>query len=61
MAKLISFIDTEVGFEKKRICDIGVVRSDGATFHSASIKDFLSFISGSDYICGHNVILLPVP
>lgn len=56
MAKLISFIDTEIGLEDKRIHDIGAVRSDGATFHSVSLREFSAFINGSDYICGHNVI-----
>ena len=53
---MIAFIDTEVGVEDNKIHDIGVVRSDGATFHSSSLHDFTSFIADADFICGHNVI-----
>ena len=56
MAKIITFIDTEVGIEDRKIHDIGAVCSDGATFHSVSIQDFSAFIKGSDYICGHNIV-----
>ncbi len=56
MAKLIVFIDIEVGVDDKRIHDLGAVRSDRATFHSSSIQEFCAFISGSEYLCGHNIV-----
>ena len=56
MVKNISFFDTEIGVQDKIIYDIGVLRSDGATMHTASVSDFSTFISASDWICGHNVI-----
>ena len=56
MAKSIAFIDTEIGVQDKEVRDIGAVRTDGASFHSSSLRDFASFISGSDFICGHNII-----
>ena len=56
MAKSIAFIDTEVSIEDHKIHDIGAVRTDGASFHSPSLRDFSSFISGVDYICGHNIV-----
>lgn len=56
MAKNISFFDTEIGVQDKKIYDIGVVRSDGGTMHTTSVSDFSTFISASDWICGHNVI-----
>lgn len=56
MAKTVAFIDTEVGVENKKIYDIGAIRNDGRVFRSASVGDFCSFISGCEYICGHNII-----
>ena len=56
MNKRIAFIDTEVGIEDKRIHDIGAVRSDGAVFHSSSLRDFAMFISNVDFVCGHNIV-----
>ena len=56
MGKSLCFIDTEIGIEDRRIRDIGAVRTDGATFHSTSLKDFAAFISNSDFICGHNIV-----
>ena len=56
MEKLIVFIDSEVGIDDKKIRDLGAVRSDGVMFHSASVQDFCAFISGSEFLCGHNII-----
>ena len=56
MAKSIVFIDSEVGADDKKIYDLGAVRSDRATFHSASVRDFCAFISATDFICGHNIV-----
>ena len=53
---MIAFIDTEIGVEDKKIHDIGAIRSDGATFHASSLRDFTAFISDADFICGHNII-----
>lgn len=52
----IAFIDTEIDPVSHRILDIGCVRSNGGTYHSASISDFSVFIKGTEYICGHNII-----
>lgn len=56
MQKSIVFFDTETGIDDNKIHDIGAVRKDGAVFHSASKEDFCKFISGSDFVCGHNII-----
>lgn len=56
MAKSIVFIDSEVGVDDKKIHDLGAVRSDRSTFHSASVQDFCAFISGTEFLCGHNII-----
>lgn len=56
MTKSIVFIDSEVGVDDKKIYDLGAVRSDNSTFHSAYMPDFYTFISGSEFICGHNIV-----
>lgn len=56
MNNLIAFFDCEIGTENKKIYDIGAVRSDGAIFHSNSIRDFNNFIEDVHVLCGHNVV-----
>jgi ATP-dependent DNA helicase RecQ len=52
----ITFIDTEIDPTSKKILDIGAVRNDGASFHSASAAEFVRFLKGAEYICGHNIL-----
>jgi ATP-dependent DNA helicase RecQ len=54
--KPITFFDIEVDPNSQKILDIGSVKSDDSKFHSNLIKDFESFVSGSEFICGHNII-----
>ncbi|MCK5137651.1 MAG: RecQ family ATP-dependent DNA helicase [Bacteroidales bacterium] len=54
--KPITFFDTEIEPESKKILDIGGVKSDGSIFHSASIKDFAGFLKNTRFVCGHNII-----
>jgi len=56
MAKSIVFFDTEVGVDDKKIHDIGAVHADKGIYHSSSVWDFCAFLSGAEYICGHNII-----
>ncbi len=51
----ITFFDIEIDPRSKKILDIGAVKSDGNSFHSNSIKDFVDFIGDTDFICGHNI------
>lgn len=51
----IAFIDTEIDPGSRRILDIGGVRSDGSVFHKASVADFIHFLNGTRFICGHNI------
>lgn len=51
----IAFFDAEIGPTNLKILDIGSVKGDGSSFHSNSIKDFVRFISGTEFICGHNI------
>ena len=46
MSKSVVFIDAEIGLEDKKIHDLGAMKDDRTYFHSASIRDFFSFISG---------------
>lgn len=50
------FVDVEVGVRDHKIHDIGAVRFDRATYHGTSKADFLKFIEGADYLCGHNIV-----
>lgn len=50
-----AFVDIEVGSDNK-IHDIGALKYDGSVFHSRSQKDLSDFLTGTDYICGHNII-----
>jgi len=52
----IAFIDTEIEPKSRKILDIGSVKSDGSSFHSNSIVDFVTFLRGTEFICGHNII-----
>ena len=56
MDKQIVFLDSEIGTEDKKICDIGAIRSDGAVFHSSRVADFFAFLTGAEFLCGHNII-----
>lgn len=51
----IAFIDTEIEPKSGRVLDIGGVKGDGSSFHSNSTSDFIKFMQGSQYICGHNI------
>lgn len=52
----IAFIDTEIEPKSRKILDIGSVKNDGNTFHSNSIADFIKFLNGTQFICGHNIL-----
>ena len=51
----IAFFDTEVDPTSRRILDIGCVKENGTRFHSNSITDFITFVRGTPFICGHNI------
>ncbi|MFW5705386.1 MAG: DEAD/DEAH box helicase, partial [Bacteroidota bacterium] len=54
--KAITFFDTEIDVQSRKILDIGAIRSDGSVFHSNSLEDFADFLNGTAFICGHNII-----
>jgi ATP-dependent DNA helicase RecQ len=51
----IVFFDTEIDPNREKVLDIGAIKGNGASFHSASVVDFVEFIKGSEYACGHNI------
>ena len=53
---MISFIDTEVNPRTEKVGDYGAVRDDGAVLHTQSRAEFDTFVSTSDFVCGHNII-----
>ena len=52
----LAFLDTEVDPKSGRLLDIGCLKGDGSQFHGNSIAEFIPFISGSTYVCGHNIL-----
>jgi ATP-dependent DNA helicase RecQ len=50
------FVDSEISPESKKVCDLGAIKEDNEKFHSANIKAFEDFVSGADFVCGHNLI-----
>jgi len=51
----IVFIDTEIEPNSGRIIDMGGIKPDGSLFHSGFRSEFIKFLHGSQYICGHNI------
>ncbi|PZX62741.1 RecQ family ATP-dependent DNA helicase [Hydrotalea sandarakina] len=51
----IAFIDTEVEPKSQKILDIGSVKGDGSSFHKNSVAEFILFLNGTQFICGHNI------
>ena len=56
MDRRIVFWDVEASAKTRQIKDIGAVDNTGAVFHDANIAQFVGFVRGADYICGHNII-----
>lgn len=52
----IAFFDSEIAPKQRQVVDIGCVKNDGSTFHSSSLAEFVGFLSGTQYVCGHNIL-----
>lgn len=52
----ITFIDTEIEPKSQKIIDIGAVKTNGSSFHSNSSLDFIAFLRGTKFVCGHNIL-----
>ena len=53
---MIAFIDTEIEPVKGKVLDIGGIREDGGQFHSGVISEFVDFLKGTSFVCGHNIV-----
>src|SRR5690606_2319583 len=51
----IAFIYTEIEPKSRKILDIGSVKDDGSSFHKTSVAEFIRFLNGTQFICGHNI------
>lgn len=51
----IAFFDTEIEPNHQRVFDIGSIKYDGSTFHSSSFSEFVAFLNGTQFVCGHNI------
>jgi len=56
MLPQITFIDTEIDPKSGKILDIGAVTNDGRLFHQPSVSDFVQFVHGTEFVCGHNIL-----
>lgn len=54
--RTVAFIDTEIEPKNGKILDIGAIKNNDSIFHSNVIADFVTFLSGTDFLCGHNII-----
>jgi len=54
--KSITFIDLEIQPETGAILDMGAMKGDGETFHLKNEKEYIRFLTGTDYLCGHNIV-----
>ncbi|MDF1561102.1 MAG: RecQ family ATP-dependent DNA helicase [Bacteroidales bacterium] len=52
----VAFVDTEIDPKSLKIIDIGSIRGDGGTFHKGSVTEFISFLAGTKFVCGHNIL-----
>ncbi len=51
----IAFIDTEIDPATGKILDLGSVKDDESSFHRPSVAEFIQFLQGIQFICGHNI------
>jgi len=56
MTRSITFVDLEVQVESRVVVDYGGLKGNGSTFHGKSSDSFATFLAGSEYLCGHNII-----
>lgn len=52
----LAFVDIEASSDRKKILDFGALQDSGKELHTSSKSDFTNFISGAEYLCGHNII-----
>lgn len=55
MSYPIAFIDTEIDPNTHKILDIGGIKDNENIFHKAALDEFIQFLNGVKFICGHNI------
>ncbi|MEB2776804.1 RecQ family ATP-dependent DNA helicase [Algoriphagus sp. D3-2-R+10] len=51
----IVFFDSEIDPNTFKILDIGGIAGDGKIFHYSNTNQFIEFLKGNKYLCGHNI------
>lgn len=52
----IAFIDAEIDPISGKVLDIGGVKRNGDNFHKPSVNEFIYFLEGTKFVCGHNIL-----
>lgn len=52
----IAFIDAEIDPSSGKVLDIGGVKRNGDYFHKPSVSEFIHFLEGEKFVCGHNIL-----
>lgn len=52
----IIFVDTEINPQSNKIVDMAAIKADGSVFHKVSLPEFVRFVAGSTFVCGHNIL-----
>ena len=52
----IVFVDTEVDLSGRKVLDAGGITDGGAQYHGPLSYDFVKFMQGSEFACGHNIL-----
>ena len=55
MPHTVAFIDLEVSENSGRILDAGVIKNE-VPLHSNDMRKVASFLKGSEFLCGHNIL-----
>ena len=53
--KSVVFVDSEIN-QNDEIIDLGAVKPTGEKLHTADKSAFSEFVSGSEFVGGHNII-----
>ncbi len=54
--RTIAFIDSEIEISSGKILDLGGIKENGGLLHSNSVSEFVNFLDGTKFLCGHNII-----
>lgn len=52
----ITFIDSEIHPKSHTLQALGAVHTEKGYYHGTSLNEFTSFLMGSSFVCGHNIV-----